>query len=340
CRRRHTRHDLPIYSVRALPSAAVRLPPPRLCAISCRRRAPSSRRCRLPLSSHRRAPPSSPADPSSAGGRVHRPSSTVRMALREDGPSVAIVGATSVVGQDFLRVPSARPQSLPSSSTLHPPPPTSSALPPLSSTARRPRCSTRGASSAPQTGAPARPPSPSAAPPLGARRAPSTSARIAWITSRSASRPSAPGPRGPRPRRHRLPRSTASVRSSASPPPFSLDSLPGAAPYQRWERMPRSWPSVLKRPRTAVALLPLSSSTGHQHGDGRTSCTEVAAALDRLAGTYERVEVAKQEVTRLEERRLEAMPDLEIERMRILVRVAISASAVADAATATAASSN
>jgi hypothetical protein len=104
--------------------------------------------------------------------------------------------------------------------------------------------------------------------------------------------------------------------------------------------MPRSWPSVLKRPRTAVALLPLSSSTGHQHGDGRTSCTEVAAALDRLAGTYERVEVAKQEVTRLEERRLEAMPDLEIERMRILVRVAISASAVADAATATAASSN
>ncbi|KAF2911244.1 hypothetical protein DAI22_11g162200 [Oryza sativa Japonica Group] len=262
------------------------------------------------------------------------------MALREDGPSVAIVGATSVVGQDFLRVPSARPQSLPSSSTLHPPPPTSSALPPLSSTARRPRCSTRGASSAPQTGAPARPPSPSAAPPLGARRAPSTSARIAWITSRSASRPSAPGPRGPRPRRHRLPRSTASVRSSASPPPFSLDSLPGAAPYQRWERMPRSWPSVLKRPRTAVALLPLSSSTGHQHGDGRTSCTEVAAALDRLAGTYERVEVAKQEVTRLEERRLEAMPDLEIERMRILVRVAISASAVADAATATAASSN
>jgi hypothetical protein len=66
----------------------------------------------------------------------------------------------------------------------------------------------------------------------------------------------------------------------------------------------------------------------------------VAAALDRLAGTYERVEVAKQEATRLEERRLEAMPDLEIERMRILVRVAISASAVADAATATAASSN
>jgi hypothetical protein len=104
--------------------------------------------------------------------------------------------------------------------------------------------------------------------------------------------------------------------------------------------LPRSWPSVPKRPRTAVALLPLSSSTGHQHGDGRTSCTEVAAALDRLAGTYERVEVAKQEVTRLEERRLEAMPDLEIERMRILVRVAISASAVADAATATAASSN
>uniref|UniRef100_A0A0E0KCG1 Myb/SANT-like DNA-binding domain-containing protein n=1 Tax=Oryza punctata TaxID=4537 RepID=A0A0E0KCG1_ORYPU len=107
--------------------------------------------------------------------------------------------------------------------------------------------------------------------------------------------------------------------------------------------LPRSWPSVPKRPRTAVALLPLSSSTGHQHGDGGTPCTEVAAALDRLAGTYERVEVAKQkEATRLEERRLEAMRDLEIERMRILVDVAISASAsaVADAATATAASSS
>ncbi|EAY89595.1 hypothetical protein OsI_11125 [Oryza sativa Indica Group] len=100
--------------------------------------------------------------------------------------------------------------------------------------------------------------------------------------------------------------------------------------------LPRSWPSVPKRPRTAVALLPLSSSSGHQHGDGGgTPCTEVAAALDRLAGTYERVEVAKQkEATRLEERRLEAMRDLEIERMRILVDVAISASAVADTATA------
>ncbi|EAY89606.1 hypothetical protein OsI_11134 [Oryza sativa Indica Group] len=59
------------------------------------------------------------------------------------------------------------------------------------------------------------------------------------------------------------------------------------------------------------------------------------AERSRLAGTYERVEVAKQkEATRLEERRLEAMRDLEIERMRILVDVAISASAVADTATA------
>ncbi|KAG8098254.1 hypothetical protein GUJ93_ZPchr0013g35043 [Zizania palustris] len=39
------------------------------------------------------------------GGR--RPS-TVRMALREDGPSVAIVGATGAVGQEFLRVISSR----------------------------------------------------------------------------------------------------------------------------------------------------------------------------------------------------------------------------------------
>uniref|UniRef100_A0A0D9VSX5 Myb/SANT-like DNA-binding domain-containing protein n=1 Tax=Leersia perrieri TaxID=77586 RepID=A0A0D9VSX5_9ORYZ len=111
--------------------------------------------------------------------------------------------------------------------------------------------------------------------------------------------------------------------------------------------LPRSWPSVPKRPRTAVALLPVSSSSataGHHHGgDGGTPCTEVAAALDRLAGTYERVEAAKQkEATRLEERRLEAMRDLEIERMRILVDVAISGSTVADAdvATATAASSS
>ena len=53
---------------------------------------------------------------------------------------------------------------------------------------------------------------------------------------------------------------------------------------------------------------------------------EVAAALDRLAGTYERVEAAKQrEVARLEERRLEAMRDLQIERMRVLVDVAIPA---------------
>ncbi|KAF0935967.1 hypothetical protein E2562_037449 [Oryza meyeriana var. granulata] len=109
--------------------------------------------------------------------------------------------------------------------------------------------------------------------------------------------------------------------------------------------LPRAWPSVPKRPRTAVALLPVSPSAGHHHGDGGTTCKEVAAALDRLAGTYERVEAAKQkEATRLEERHLEAMRDLEIERMRILVDVAASASAsasaVADAATATAASSS
>uniref|UniRef100_A0A0E0P1M2 aspartate-semialdehyde dehydrogenase n=1 Tax=Oryza rufipogon TaxID=4529 RepID=A0A0E0P1M2_ORYRU len=42
------------------------------------------------------------------GGRARRPSSTVRMALREDGLSVAIVGATGAVGQEFLRVISSR----------------------------------------------------------------------------------------------------------------------------------------------------------------------------------------------------------------------------------------
>ncbi|KAL5219558.1 hypothetical protein ABZP36_020242 [Zizania latifolia] len=105
--------------------------------------------------------------------------------------------------------------------------------------------------------------------------------------------------------------------------------------------LPRAWPSVPKRPRTAVALSPVCSSAGHRHEDGGKPCTEVVAALDRLAGTYERVEAAKQkEVTRLEERRLEAMRDLEIERMRILVDVAISTSGVTDAATATAAASS
>ncbi|PAN50136.1 hypothetical protein PAHAL_9G501000 [Panicum hallii] len=103
--------------------------------------------------------------------------------------------------------------------------------------------------------------------------------------------------------------------------------------------LPRDWPPVPKRPRTAVSLSPLSAASGeHPEGGGR-SCTEVAAALDRLAGTYERVEAAKQrEATRLEERRLEAMRDLEIERMRLLVDVAVTSSVGLDgpAAAATA----
>ncbi|KAF2938770.1 hypothetical protein DAI22_03g142200 [Oryza sativa Japonica Group] len=45
--------------------------------------------------------------------------------------------------------------------------------------------------------------------------------------------------KGPRPRRRRRPRSIASARSSASPPPFPPDSLPAAAPCQRWERRSR-----------------------------------------------------------------------------------------------------
>uniref|UniRef100_A0A453IAT7 Uncharacterized protein n=1 Tax=Aegilops tauschii subsp. strangulata TaxID=200361 RepID=A0A453IAT7_AEGTS len=89
----------------------------------------------------------------------------------------------------------------------------------------------------------------------------------------------------------------------------------------------RDWPPVPKRRRTTVSLSPLSSSAEHHHGNGGAACTEVAAALDRLAGTYERVEAAKQmEATRLEDRRLEAMRDLEIERMRVLADVAISTS--------------
>lgn len=103
--------------------------------------------------------------------------------------------------------------------------------------------------------------------------------------------------------------------------------------------LPRYWPPVPKRPRTAVALSPLSAASGDHTGGGGKSCTEVAvaAALDRLAGTYERVEAAKQkEATRLEERRLEAMRDLEIERMRLLVDVAVTASVGVDGATAAA----
>ncbi|KAF7047416.1 hypothetical protein CFC21_056349 [Triticum aestivum] len=89
----------------------------------------------------------------------------------------------------------------------------------------------------------------------------------------------------------------------------------------------RDWPPVPKRRRTAVSLSPLSSSAEHHHGNGGAACTEVAVALDRLAGTYERVEAANQmEATRLEDRRLEAMRDLEIERMRVLADVAISTS--------------
>ncbi|CAM0872725.1 unnamed protein product [Alopecurus aequalis] len=88
----------------------------------------------------------------------------------------------------------------------------------------------------------------------------------------------------------------------------------------------RDLPPVPKRRRTAVALSPVTSSVGQSHGNGGAGCTEVAAALDRLAGTYERVEAAKQrEAARLEERRLEAMRDLQIERMRVLVDVAIPA---------------
>ncbi|XP_062209214.1 trihelix transcription factor ENAP1-like [Phragmites australis] len=120
-------------------------------------------------------------------------------------------------------------------------------------------------------------------------------------------------------------------RPCATTPKVVVEEENGGAP------LPRDWPPVPKRPRTAVSLSPVSAASGkHPEGGGR-SCTEVAAALDRLAGTYERVEAAKQrETTRLEERRLEAMRDLEIERMRLLVDVAVNASVGVDVAAATA----
>ncbi|AQL07395.1 trihelix transcription factor ASIL2 [Zea mays] len=89
--------------------------------------------------------------------------------------------------------------------------------------------------------------------------------------------------------------------------------------------LPRYWPPVPKRPRTAVSLSPLSAASGEHPGGGGRSCTEVAAALDRLAGTYERVEASKQR---------EAMRDLEIERVRLLVDVEVTASAGVDGAAA------
>lgn len=103
--------------------------------------------------------------------------------------------------------------------------------------------------------------------------------------------------------------------------------------------LPHDWPPVPKRRRTAVSLSPVTATSGvHPEQGGGRNCAEVAAALDRLAGTYERVEAAKQrEATRLEERRLEAMRDLEIERMRLLVDVAVTASVGVDTAAAAAA---
>ncbi|XP_039825703.1 scavenger receptor class F member 2-like [Panicum virgatum] len=123
---------------------------------------------------------------------------------------------------------------------------------------------------------------------------------------------------------HRLSATTGKVKDDDDDEKAS-----GGAP------LPRDWPPVPKRPRTAVSLSPLSAASGeHPEGGGR-SCTEVAAALDRLAGTYERVEAAKQrEATRLEERRLEAMRDLEIESMRLLVDVAVTSSVGLDGAAA------
>ncbi|XP_047084166.1 trihelix transcription factor ASIL2-like [Lolium rigidum] len=126
------------------------------------------------------------------------------------------------------------------------------------------------------------------------------------------------------------------LRLGPSPPP------PLSGYLRRLRKLLRQAPSVpfgvshrrhapFGRRRTAVALSPVSPSVGHSHGNAAAGCTEVAAALDRLAGTYERVEAAKQrEAARLEERRLEAIRDLEIERLRVLVDVAVPAPADAE----------
>jgi hypothetical protein len=86
-----------------------------------------------------------------------------------------------------------------------------------------------------------------------------------------------------------------------------------------------------------VSLLsPVTSSSGvHPEGGGGSNSAKVAATLDRLAGTYERVEAAKQrEAGRLEVRRLEAIRDLEVERMRLPVDVAVANSVGIDDAVA------
>jgi hypothetical protein len=124
--------------------------------------------------------------------------------------------------------------------------------------------------------------------------------------------------------------------------PFGVPHRRAASPKSeedaRGAPLHRDLPPVPKRRRTAVALSPVTSSVAHNHADERAGCTEVAAALDRLAGTYERVEAAKQrEAARLEGRRLEAMRDLEIERMRVLVDVAVSAPTDAETPSAAAA---
>ncbi|KAM0843799.1 hypothetical protein ACQ4PT_057468 [Festuca glaucescens] len=124
-----------------------------------------------------------------------------------------------------------------------------------------------------------------------------------------------------------------SHRSAAKPKAEEEDDDGRGAPLHR------DLPPVPKRRRTAVALSPVSSSVGHHLGNGGgAGCTEVAAALDRLAGTCERVEAAKQrEAARLEERRLEALHDLEIERLRVLVDVAVPAPTDAETPSAAAA---
>ncbi|KAL6901906.1 hypothetical protein ACP4OV_004782 [Aristida adscensionis] len=144
-----------------------------------------------------------------------------------------------------------------------------------------------------------------------------------------------------------LDRLRALLRAAPSAPPGFQSSRNGAAAKAKevddddeeygstGAPLPCDWPPVPKRPRTAVSMSPVTAASDKHPEAGGRSCTEVAAALDRLAGTYERVEAAKQrEATRLEERRLDAMRDLEIERMRLLVDVAVTASVPVDGATA------
>lgn len=138
-----------------------------------------SHRLRPSSPQHRRSPPPSAAvcHPPPPPTAVHHPPAVVASPYRHNAgcrpprwqirpplavacvgrcPSVAIRGHRGRDERHRIGLPPRAihpPQPLSSSSTLHPLPPTSSAVPPLFTTARRPLCSTHGAPSAQPTGA-------------------------------------------------------------------------------------------------------------------------------------------------------------------------------------------